>query len=130
MADRSVGYGSPPEHSQFKKGQSGNPYGRPRGSTNRRTILEKIMTEKASYREGETVTIVTKMELLLRTIRFQAAEGNIVALDLLEKLSGHFDHKMEGGPRAILICKRKMTHEEWEAKYGTVDNPVPPESRG
>ena len=25
-----VGYGKPPQHSQFKKGQSGNPLGRPR----------------------------------------------------------------------------------------------------
>ena len=86
-----VGYGSPPKHSQFKKGQSGNPFGRPRGSTNRKIILEKIMAEKASYREGETVTEVTKLELLLRTIRSQVAEGNLAALDLYEKLSGQVD---------------------------------------
>jgi len=32
LDDRSVGYGKPPEQTKFKKGQSGDPYGRPKGS--------------------------------------------------------------------------------------------------
>ena len=32
-ADYEVGYGCPPKHFQFKKGQSGNPKGRPKGPT-------------------------------------------------------------------------------------------------
>ena len=34
--DGAVGYGRPPKASQFKKGQSGNPRGRPKGSSTRR----------------------------------------------------------------------------------------------
>ena len=30
-ADYEVGYGKPPKHTRFKKGQSGNPKGRPKG---------------------------------------------------------------------------------------------------
>ncbi len=30
MADNDAGYRKPPKHTQFKKGQSGNPKGRPR----------------------------------------------------------------------------------------------------
>jgi hypothetical protein len=32
--DYQVGYGKPPRHTQFAKGQSGNPRGRPSGSKN------------------------------------------------------------------------------------------------
>jgi len=35
-----VGYGKPPKHSQFKKGQSGNPAGRQRGAANKLPALK------------------------------------------------------------------------------------------
>lgn len=34
-SDYEVGYGKPPAETRFKKGQSGNPNGRPKGSRNR-----------------------------------------------------------------------------------------------
>jgi len=37
--DYEVGYGQPPHHTRFKKGQSGNPRGRPCGSNNLKTLL-------------------------------------------------------------------------------------------
>ncbi len=40
-----VGYGRPPKDFQFKKGQSGNDKGRPKGSRNLMSELRKIYTE-------------------------------------------------------------------------------------
>src|SRR6516162_9947817 len=39
-----VGYGRPPKENQFKKGQSGNPNGRPRGSRNLRSQAVEVLT--------------------------------------------------------------------------------------
>jgi Family of unknown function (DUF5681) len=39
--DYEVGYARPPSANRFKKGQSGNPYGRPRGAKNRRPPLNE-----------------------------------------------------------------------------------------
>jgi hypothetical protein len=41
--DYEVGYGKPPRHSRFVKGQSGNPRGRPPGAKNMKTLLTKAL---------------------------------------------------------------------------------------
>ena len=42
-----VGYGKPPVHAQFRKGQSGNPGGRPRGPATERA---KALALQEAYR--------------------------------------------------------------------------------
>ena len=41
--DYKVGYKKPPLHSRFKKGQSGNPRGRPRGAKNFSSVLLSLI---------------------------------------------------------------------------------------
>jgi len=43
--DYKVGYKKPPLHTRFRKGQSGNPRGRPRGSKNFSTLLADALNE-------------------------------------------------------------------------------------
>src|SRR5580698_8078529 len=47
-----IGYCSPPVHSQFKQGQSGNPSGRAKGSQNLKTLFNKVLDEEISLRDG------------------------------------------------------------------------------
>jgi hypothetical protein len=49
--DDQVGYGKPPKHSQFKKGQSGNSRGRPKGRKNYHTRFHDIMNETVIVHE-------------------------------------------------------------------------------
>jgi hypothetical protein len=58
-----VGYGRPPKQYRFKKGQSGNPRGRPRKKLNKKNVWDKIMTEPMHVREeGKKPRKITKYE--------------------------------------------------------------------
>lgn len=40
-----IGYKKPPRHTRFRKGQSGNPKGRPKGTQNLKTDLAEELSE-------------------------------------------------------------------------------------
>ena len=54
VSDReyAVGKGRPPQHTRFRKGQSGNPTGRRKGSLNMATLLERALNERVAVTEN------------------------------------------------------------------------------
>lgn len=78
--DYDVGYGRPPKATQFKKGQSGNPKGRAKGSMNLETILNKAANEMARITVNGVPRMVPKMEVAITQAVNQAASGNLKAL--------------------------------------------------
>jgi ribosomal protein S20 len=82
---KSGGYGNPPEATRFKKGVSGNPKGRPKGSLNVATVFIKTLREKVVINENGRRRTVTKLEAALKQLVNKAASGDIRALrQLLE----------------------------------------------
>lgn len=81
-----VGYCSPPENTRFKKGQSGNPHGRPKGTLNIATVLEKTLRERVVINENGTRKTVTKLEAAIKQLSNKAASGDFKALQLLASL--------------------------------------------
>ena len=74
--DYEVGYGKPPENGRFKKGQSGNPKGRPKGVKNFQTELKEILDSKVTVTEaGKTKSVSTVMAVLMR-LREMALKSN------------------------------------------------------
>jgi hypothetical protein len=88
-----VGYGNPPAHNRFKKGQSGNPRGRAKGSQNLKTIFNKILGEEVSLKEGSEVRKVSKAEALMRGMVVGALKGdprNLAMLFRFAEQTGQF----------------------------------------
>lgn len=51
-SDYPVGRGRPPKTGQFRRGESGNPQGRPKGSRNISTIVTELLDATAEYPLG------------------------------------------------------------------------------
>jgi Family of unknown function (DUF5681) len=75
--DYKVGYKKPPLHTRFRKGQSGNPRGRPRGSKNLSTLLTDALNEPVVVTEDGRKRKISKRELGIRQLvnKFAMAEA-------------------------------------------------------
>lgn len=84
--DYEVGYKKPPRTTQFQKGQSGNPKGRPKGSLSLVAALERTLREKVVVRENGRSYTLSKLEVALKQLSNKAAAGDLAALRLLTLL--------------------------------------------
>ncbi|MEA1085213.1 DUF5681 domain-containing protein [Sphingomonas sp. CD22] len=79
--DYEVGYGKPPVHTRFQKGQSGNPKGRKKGSKNLNTLVLELLDERIAVNTPEGRRYVSRVEVLLRKLMELAGKGNARAID-------------------------------------------------
>jgi hypothetical protein len=77
--DFEVGFKKPPKATQFKKGRSGNPRGRPKGSRNLATAFIAISREKMSVTERGRRLIMTKGDVILHRMINEAITGDVRA---------------------------------------------------
>ena len=82
----SVGYCNPPEDRRFKTGRSGNPRGRPKGTLNLATVLERTLRERVVINENGRRKTITKLQAALKQLTNKAASGELKAVQLLATL--------------------------------------------
>ena len=80
--DYAVGKGRPPRHSQFRKGQSGNPS----GIKKRRTLLDELveaLDEEIEAAVEGVPTTMTMRRAVVRTLLVRAVKGDMRAVTLV-----------------------------------------------
>jgi hypothetical protein len=82
-SNQSSTYRNPPEASRFKKGQSGNPAGRPKGSRSAARVLEAALEQTVTIRVRGRRRKVTKLEAMMRTLTDKAVAGDARMVRLL-----------------------------------------------
>lgn len=109
--DYEVGYARPPKRARFKKGHSGNPKGRPRGSRKIATLLAKALDERVVVVENGRRKAITKREAFCKQLVNRGLKEPRSAKLLLDEIRLLSD--TEGGPSEI-------------KQRGGVEVPLPP----
>ena len=90
--DYEVGYGKPPRHTRFTRGQSGNPRGRPPGAKNLKTLLSEALNEPVVVAENGGHRKITKRQAIITQLVNRSATADLraikILLDMLRDIEG------------------------------------------
>lgn len=85
-----VGYRNPPKHTQFKKGTSGNPKGRPKGTRGIKASFKRVFEESIQVTLDGRPQYVSAIEAIFLQQRVLALKGDHkaakLAIDLARKM--------------------------------------------
>jgi hypothetical protein len=96
--DYDVGYGKPPRHTRFVKGQSGNPRGRTTGAKNLRTLLTEALNETVIATENGGRRKVTKRQAIITQLVNRSATADFRAIKILLDIVRDIERQTEPTP--------------------------------
>jgi len=95
-----VGYGKPPRHTRFKKGRSGNPKGKTRGSKNLSSLLSDALSEPVFVVENGRRRKITKREAMITQLVNKSAKGDPKATQIVLAMLQDMERRADPGAAA------------------------------
>lgn len=105
-----VGYGKPPIHTRFRKGESGNPRGKKKGQKSLKAVVEKVFQEKVSIRTARGTRQVTKLDALVQKLMNDALTGDAKAVVHIVRLAKEAGLTQEAA--AIEAASQELAEED------------------
>ena len=96
--DYEVGYGKPPHQTRFKKGQSGNPRGRPSGSKNLNTLLTDALNEPVIVTDDGGRRKISKREAIVTQLVNRSANADLRAVKIVLEMLRDIEGQSEVAP--------------------------------
>jgi Family of unknown function (DUF5681) len=113
-----VGYGKPPLHSRFKKGERRNSRGRPKAKKTITEIFKKVIAEKVTVANGDTSERITKGQAVFRANFQEALKSGRRAMDNLFQLMNEVGvlNEVPTTQRAYFAIPERVSEEEFERR--------------
>ncbi|TGY90322.1 hypothetical protein E5163_04130 [Marinicauda algicola] len=112
---RPVGYGNPPRATQFQKGKSGNPKGRPRLKKNLGTLIDEVLFKEVVITEGGRRRKVSAAKALFMRQLSEGLSGDGKAFERLfrahQMLSGSAAEGVDGASTEPTDAEKAMVAE-------------------
>lgn len=133
-----VGKGKPPKHSQYKKGQSGNLKGRPKGSRNVHTVLEEIWNGKITVHENGQARRMSFREVFIMKLADKAINGSVndqlkflkAMKDYAPELVEHVEKEMQIRVQYVLPDGKTMDDYQDDSVHTPALDSGPPSTEG
>lgn len=115
-SDYEVGYGKPPKHTQFQKGQSGNPSGKSKKEISIKAKLMQIASEDITVQKNGKSQPMTHLEAMVFTVFAKALKGDLRAVKFItEQIGG--DVSETSHPQQLQLTSADLeamsSHADW-----------------
>jgi uncharacterized protein DUF5681 len=120
-----VGYKKPPRNTQFRKGKSGNPAGRPKRAVNVQASLTKMLSEPVLVRmEGKPMKM-SSLDAALMMLKNDMLKGDPKAFAIILKMiaaGGMINLPQESETDVSITLEEERMFEGYCARFGLNDS--------